>query len=250
MSSTTSVSSIRSMKYYADSSSRRQNQILADVLVLIWVALCIWAGWNVYNGIQQVRPAATELSSAGDSIRINMSSAASGVGSIPFGVGDALRGPFDAISGAGQTLADAGTSLGMTIDEFSRMAGLFVALVPIILVAGPWALIRYRFVRRATNAQEWLTRAGSLEMFALRALVTLPLDRLEQLGPDAVSGFFRGDQATVRALAALELEAYGVSPGDADETPAIAPGSNAAGPDTPGPDAPGPNTTGPNTPAT
>ena len=65
-----------------------------------------------------------------------MASAASGVGSIPFGVGDALRGPFDAISGAGQTLADAGTSLGMTIDEFSRMAGLFVALVPIILVAG------------------------------------------------------------------------------------------------------------------
>jgi len=209
------------MKYYADSSSRRQNQILADVLVLLWVVLCIWAGWNVYNGIQQVRPAATELTSAGDSIRVNMSSAANSAGSIPF-AGDALRAPFDAISGAGQTLADAGTSLGMTIDQFSRTAGLFVALIPIILVAGPWALIRYRFVRRATNAQQWLTRTGSLEMFALRALVTLPLDRLEPLGPDVVSGFFRGDQATVRALAALELEAYGVSPGDAQAPPAIA----------------------------
>jgi hypothetical protein len=52
-----------------------------------------------------------------------------------------------------------------------------------------WALIRYRFVRRATNAQEWLVRAGSLEMFALRALVTLPLDRLEPLGPHVVNGF-------------------------------------------------------------
>lgn len=229
MSSTTSVSSIRSMKYYADSSSRRQNQILADVLVLLWVVLCIWAGWNVYSGIQQVRPAATELTSAGDSIRTNMSSAANGVGSLPLGIGNALRGPFDAISSAGQTLADAGTSLGMTIDQFSRMAGLFVALVPIVLVAGPWALVRYRFVRRATNARQWLTRPGSLEMFALRALVTLPLDRLEPLGPDVVSGFFRGDQATVRALAALELEAYGVSPGDAEQPPAIEPG-----PETPG----------------
>ena len=97
MSASTSVSvSIRSMKYYADSSSRRQNQILADVLVLIWVVLCIWVGWNVYNGIQQVRPVATELSSAGDSIRTNMASAAYlRLGSIPFGVGDALRGPFD-----------------------------------------------------------------------------------------------------------------------------------------------------------
>jgi len=228
MSSTTSVSSMRTMKYYADSSSRRQNQILADVLVLLWVVLCIWAGWNVYNGIQQVRPAATELTSAGDSIRVNMSSAANSAGSIPF-AGDALRAPFDAISGAGQTLADAGTSLGMTIDQFSRTAGLFVALIPIILVAGPWALIRYRFVRRATNAQQWLTRTGSLEMFALRALVTLPLDRLEPLGPDVVSGFFRGDQATVRALAALELEAYGVSPGEAQAPPAIAPEPNNPG---------------------
>ena len=116
-----------------------------------------------------------------------------------------------------------------------------MALVPIVVVVGPWALIRYRFVRRATGAQEWLTRAGSLEMFALRSLVTLPLDRLEPLGPDVVSGFFRGDQATVRALAALELEAYGVSPGDADATRAITPGPNASGPSASGPDAPGPN---------
>jgi hypothetical protein len=221
MSSTTSVSSIRSMKYYADSSSRRQNQILADVLVLIWVVLCVWTGWSVYSGIQEVRPAATELTAAGDSIRVNMASAADGAGSIPF-AGSALRGPFDAISSAGQTLADAGTSLGMTIDEFSRTAGLFVALIPIILVVGPWALVRYRFARRATNAQQWLARTGSLEMFALRALVTLPLDRLEPLGPDVVSGFFRGDKATVRALAALELEAYGVKPRDTDEAPAVA----------------------------
>ena len=111
---------------------------------------------------------------------------------------------LDAIPGAGQTLADAGTSPRYDDDEFSRTAGLFVALVPIVVVVGPWALIRYRFVRRATGAQEWLTRAGSLETFALRALVTLPLDRLEPLGPDVVSGFFRGDQATVRALAALD----------------------------------------------
>ncbi len=54
---------------------------------------------------------------------------------------------------AGQTLADAGTSLGMTIDEFSRTAGLFVALVPIIIVVGPWAFLRYRFVRPGHQRQ-------------------------------------------------------------------------------------------------
>lgn len=219
MSSTTSLASFTSMKYYADNPTRRQNQILADVLVLIWVILCVLAGWNVYNGIQQVRPAATDLAAAGDSIKVNMAGAASSVGNAPL-IGGALRGPFDAISAAGQTLADAGASLGMTIDQFSRTAGLFVALVPIILIAGPWALIRYRFARRATNAQQWLGRPGGLQLFALRALTTLPLDRLVPLGEDVVGGFLRADKPTLLALAALELEAYGLTPRDTDEAPA------------------------------
>ena len=50
-------------------------------------------------------------------------------------VGDSIAVSMSGASG--QTLADAGTSLGMTIDEFSRTAGLFVALVPIIIVVGP-----------------------------------------------------------------------------------------------------------------
>ncbi len=219
MSSSTSLASFTSMKYYADNAARRQNQILADVLVLIWVILCVWAGWNVYNGIQQVRPAATELTAAGDSIKVNMAGAASSVGGAPFGIGDALRVPFDAISAAGQTLADAGASLGMTIDQFSRTAGLFVALIPILLIAGPWALIRYRFARRATNAQQWLGRPGGLQLFALRALTTLPMDRLMPLGDDVVGGFLRADKPTLLALAALELEAYGLTPRDSDEAP-------------------------------
>jgi hypothetical protein len=209
------------MKYYADSTNRRQWQILADVLAVIWLVLCVSAGRNVYSGIQEVRPAADSLSSAGDSIAVSMAGAANGVANAPF-VGGALRGPFDAVAAAGQTLADAGTSLGMTIDEFSRTAGLFVALVPIVIVLGPWALLRYRFVRRATNAQHWLTRPGALELFALRALVAQPLDRLEPLGDGAVDGFLRKDKATLRALAALELEAYGVTPRDTDDAPAVA----------------------------
>ncbi len=212
--------SLRSMKYYADSTNRRQWQILSDVLVLLWVVLCGSAGWNVYQGIQEVRPAADSLSSAGDSIATSMAGAASSVANAPL-IGGSLRGPFDAVAAAGQTLADAGTSLGMTIDEFSRTAGLFVALVPIIIVVGPWAVLRYRFVRRATNAKHWLTRPGALELFALRALVAQPLDRLEPLGDGAVDGFLRKDKATLRALAALELEAYGVTPRDTDTEPAV-----------------------------
>jgi hypothetical protein len=168
------MSSLTSLKYYADSPNRRPLQILSDVLALVWIVLSIGAARNVYSGIQDVRPAVASLSSAGDSIATNL-------------------------AGATKT----------------------VALVPIIIIAGPWALLRYRFIRRATNAQHWLTRPGTLELFALRALVAQPLDRLEPLGDDAVGGFLRKDQATLRAFAALELEAYGVTPRETDGEPAV-----------------------------
>jgi hypothetical protein len=77
------MSSLWSKKYYAESPNRRQWQIVSGVLALVWVVLCISAGWNVYNGIQQVRPAADNLASAGDSIRVNVAGAASGVGGAP-----------------------------------------------------------------------------------------------------------------------------------------------------------------------
>ena len=98
-----------------------------------------------------------------------MAGAADNVGGVPL-VGDSLRGPFDAISSAGQTLADTGTSLGMTVDQVARTAGIVIAVVPIVIVLALWAIQRIRFIRRATAAQRWLARPGALELFALRAL--------------------------------------------------------------------------------
>jgi hypothetical protein len=60
-------------------------------------------------------------------------------------------------------------------------------------------------------------------MFGLRALVTLPLNGLEPLGPAAVDGFLRRDKPTLRALAAIELEAYGVTPADTSGEAAVSP---------------------------
>ena len=206
-------------KLYADTTARRTVQIVSDVFVVCWVALSIWLGRTVDNGISELRGPVDNLTTAGDSIRDNMAGAADNVGGVPL-VGDSLRGPFDAVSSAGQTLADTGTSLGMTVDQVARTAGIVIAVVPIVVVLAVWAVRRIRFVRRATAAQRWLARPGGLELFALRALAGQSLARLGALGPDPAGGFRRGDPPTLRALAELELHACGLAPRRGGEWPA------------------------------
>jgi hypothetical protein len=101
----------------------------------------------------------------------------------------------------------------------SRAAGVLVAVVPIVLVLAVWAVLRIRFVRRASAAQRWLSRPGARELFALRALTRQRLDRLERLVGDPAGGFRHGDPAALDALAALELRACGLAPRPAEGWP-------------------------------
>ncbi len=198
------------MKWYADSPGRRTSQIVADVFLLCFLAVCVWLGKVVHDGISSLRGPADGLTSAGDSFRDNMAGAADTVGGIPL-VGDGLKSPFAALSGSGQRLADVGTSVAATVDTVARTAGVLVAVVPIVLALLVWAFLRIRFVRRATAASRLVGTEGSLELFALRALTRLPLRRLTPLGPDLAGRFRNGDAVLVRQLAALELQSCGVA---------------------------------------
>jgi hypothetical protein len=197
------------MKWYADSPGRRTFQIVADVFVLCFVALCVWLGKEVHDGISTLRGPADGLTSVGDSFRDNMTSAADSVGGVPL-LGDGLRTPFEALSGSGQRLADAGVSAASAVDTAARVTGVLVAVLPIVLALLFWALFRVRFVRRATAASQLVGSPGSMELFALRALTRQPLRRLAPLGPDLAGRFRDGDAALVRQLAALELRSCGV----------------------------------------
>ncbi len=197
------------MKLYADTPRRRTRQIVGDVLLLCWIAVCVWVGRAVSDGINVLRGPADGLASAGTGFRDNMTGAAGQVGGLPV-IGDTLRGPFDALSGTGQQLAAVGASLGTTITTIAHVTGFAVAAVPILLALVVWAVVRVRFVRRATAAQRLATAPGAQELFALRALTRQPLRKLARLGPDPAGRFRDGDPAMVRALAALELRSCGI----------------------------------------
>ena len=68
------------IKLYADTTPRRARQVIADLLMVAWIALCVWLGRTAAEGIEALRAPADGLASAGDSTRDNMSGAASNVG--------------------------------------------------------------------------------------------------------------------------------------------------------------------------
>jgi hypothetical protein len=205
------------MKLYADTPARRTRQIVADVVLLCWLAVCVWLGRAVSDGIGALRRPADGLTSAGNGFRDNMTGAAGNVGDLPL-IGDTLRGPFDSLSDTGQQLANVGTSIGSTVSTIATVTGIAVAVVPIVLALLVWLAVRLRFVRRATAARRLVSAPGAQELFALRALTRQPLRHLARLGPDPAARFRDGDPAMVRALAVLELRSCGIEL-DRDERP-------------------------------
>jgi hypothetical protein len=67
-------------------------------------------------------------------------------------------------------------------------------------------------VRRATAAQRFIDSAADLDLFALRAMARQPMTRLAAISDDPSGAWRRGEEATIRALALLELRDSGLRP--------------------------------------
>ena len=88
-----------------------------------------------------------------------MTGAGDAVRDVPL-VGDKIAAPFRQAGTAGTTIQQAGTDLVDSVTRLANLLGWVTALVPIIIVGLVWALLRGRFVRRATAAQRFID-AGS-----------------------------------------------------------------------------------------
>lgn len=199
------------MKLYADQPARRTMQILGDVGVLVWVCLWAWAGRVVHDRTLGLAAPGRRLQSAGSGFRAQMGSAADTVRQVPL-VGDQVAGPFRQAGGAGTTISQAGTDLVDAVNRLATALGWVTALVPILIVGAIWALVRGRFIRRASATQGLLDADADLDLFALRALANQSVRRLAAVSKDPGGAWRRGDQATIRALALLELRDSGLRP--------------------------------------
>ena len=212
------------MKLYADTPARRTRQIVADLLVLVWVAFWIWAGVSVNDTVQELARPAERTGAAATGMAGSLRDTADSLGGIPL-IGDTAARPLDEAAGYSDDLADASARGVEAVDTLAFRLGLGLALMPTLIVLGFYLPPRVGFVRDASAGARFVDSADDLDLFALRALANQPLHALARISPDPAGAWRARDPYVVQQLAILELDRVGLHP-----RRALAPPSGGAGP--------------------
>jgi len=194
---------------YAQTPARRSRQLLGDAAVAGWTVVWIAIAWWLHGQLLRLEAPGRSLQNAGHDLADSLNNAGRRVGELPL-AGDALRKPFAAAGQAGRTLEQAGAAQRDVVSHLALWLPLLLAAPPILYVLGHWLVRRLRWLRQANAAAQLQASSVDLDLFALRALARQPMSQLRRLGPDPAGAWRRGDPATVRALAGLELGELGL----------------------------------------
>lgn len=200
------------MKIYADRPPTAARQLCADLLVVAWVYLAVRGALWLHDLVQKLGVPGQKLEGAGSGLADNLADASRKIGRVPL-VGDELTTPFERAAGAARSMAEAGRDQQELVDQLALALAVAVLVFPLGIVLFGWLPLRLRWMRRAGAAAALRSAPAGRDLLALRALAGQPLGRLTRLGPDVAEGWRRGDDATVDALAALELRELGLRPG-------------------------------------
>ena len=197
------------MKLYSDMPVQRFGQMLGDLLLLGWIAVCVALGLTVYRITNALGGPGRTASDAGDGLAEDLRRMSEPVGQVP-AVGDQLRAPIDSAAGAAAKLAQAGRDQAHAVEQLAvLLAGVTIGL-PVLFAVLIWLPRRIRFSRRATAAQRFIDSAADLDLFALRAMANQPMQRLARITDDPVAAWRAGNPAVVARLADLELRSCGL----------------------------------------
>jgi hypothetical protein len=192
-------------------------RLLLDILVVLWTGGWALAGWTVYQLVAALQVVADAISRTGTTFNDWVHAFESAVpGGIP-----GLSGAMSSLAAilhrsAGDPLIQSGMQAHDTIQRLAIAMGLFVGLLPILMVTGLYLVWRVRDVRELTAAADFVRaaeRGGRVReanaVLAHRAVALLPFRQLMRASPDPI-----GDLAAGRheALAAAMLRRAGTRP--------------------------------------
>ncbi|MEV8253951.1 hypothetical protein AB0O95_08320 [Rhodoglobus sp. NPDC076762] len=197
------------MQLYADQPARRTRQIIADLISLgfiaVWIALGVW----IYQLIAAFQELGVQMQQAGAGFESTMVELGDTLGAVPL-IGSGIRAPFDGASEAGAALESAGQSQQASVEAAATAVGLFIGIVPVVLILLVWLLPRIRFAVRASEAKRLLAKPGGADLLALRALTTLNITELARVSEAPAAEWRAGNSATVARLAQLQLAELGI----------------------------------------
>ncbi|MEE3918142.1 hypothetical protein V2I01_04450 [Micromonospora sp. BRA006-A] len=128
-------------------------------------------------------------------------------------VGDELTAPFTRAADAARAVAEAGRDQQELVGQLALGLTVAVLVFPLGLVLFGWLPLRLRWMRRAGAAKALAGVPAGRDLLALCALAGQPPSKLTRIAPDVAESWRRGDDATVDALAALELRELGLRGG-------------------------------------
>lgn len=200
------------VKIYADRFPTALRQLLTDLLVVVWVYASIRFALWLYDLVEKLAVPGRKLEGAGAGLADNLAEAGGKVGRVPL-VGDELTAPFTKAAEAARAVADAGRDQQDLVGQLALALSIAVLVFPLGLVLFGWLPLRVRWMRRAGSARALAAAPAGRDLLALRALAGQPLAKLTRIAPDVAEAWRRGDDATVDALAALELRGLGLKGG-------------------------------------
>lgn len=198
------------MKIYADRAPAVAGQLVTDLLVVAWVYVWVRVAVWVHGLIEQLAVPGQRLEGAGTGIADNLAEVGGKIGRVPI-VGDELTSPFTNAAEAARSLAGVGQQQQDAVADVALATTVGLLVFPLGLVLLVWLPLRLRFIRRAGAAVALRGSPTGRDLLALRALAQQPLRELTRIHPDVADAWRRGDDATVDALAALELRSLGLS---------------------------------------
>ncbi len=192
------------MRMYAATPVRATRQIVADLLFVLWLVGWVWIASTVHDTTMLLAGPGRQTEESATSLADRLRDAGGSLEGLPV-VGDDVAAPFD-------EAADAGRAQVQAVEELAFWLGLSVGAIPILVVAGFYVPVRWRFTRRASAGQRFIDAGEDLDLFALRALAHQPMHVLAKVSPDPAGEWRRRDPEVTRALAEIELRAQGLRP--------------------------------------
>jgi hypothetical protein len=201
-------------------------RLFGDLVVLLWTAAWVFAGWQVYRVVMALQVVADGISGTGHTFNRWIAAFRSAT---PRGV-PGLSGALSNLAGtlqrsAGDPLVHNGMEAQQRIEQLAVVLGVVTAFAPILVVLFHYGRWRWSDVRERSAAAAFVRaaeRSGRVEeakaVLAHRAVSTLPFRRLMKVSANPIA-----DLAAQRydMLAAALLRRSGVAP----LPPARAPGT-------------------------
>lgn len=195
------------MRFYAERPMRLARQLLADVLVIAWVALCFATARSAYEVTLRLQGPGKGLAQAGTDMQAAFTDAAATAGRVPF-IGEDLARALGAGVQAGASLVATGQDQIDALETTARGTAVAVVLVGAVPVLVVWLWLRIRYARAARSAI--VIRRDDTDLLALRALTHLPARQLLGAASDPAAAWRQGDRGAIHRMAELELRSLGL----------------------------------------